>query len=102
MHLKLASQNTFEKVIRDTNGFFVRATFVVYTDGLRVKARLIHAERIDQDESKNDSTFLLKSSESQNQSPNFSYLLKPIASPFFWLNILIKNGSKPRAPTVLS
>ena len=90
--------NTIEKVLRDKEGRLVRATFYVYENAGRVKARLVDFVYLTEEIIKSTKVFLagfLKTQVSQldnviNKLNIFSFINR---------EILFFSGSKPRAPT---
>ena len=85
-----------EKIIRDKQGRLVRATFCIYENAGRLKARLVNFVYINEIATKVFS--LLGFSDSQYSLFNIHYSTRRVISPFL-NSILYFSGSKPRAPT---
>ena len=47
MQISLSKSSLIEKIVRDRQGRLVRATFCVYQNGYRVKARLVSVQYLD-------------------------------------------------------
>ena len=93
------SKNQFvEKVLRDKEGRLVRATFCVYENGGRVKARLVSVIYL-AEKALQSATFALSGFVNKKISPIVNFFGKAVASPYFSVETLYQNGSKPRAPT---
>lgn len=98
MQITTPRGNFIEKVFRDTEGRLVRATFCVYEEAGRVKARLLNFVYID-DSLQNKEVLCLEIA-----NTNFDFDVEEevdhkILSPYFDLNLLTFLGSKPRAPS---
>lgn len=86
-----------EKILRDTNGRLVKATFCVYEEAGRVKARLLNFVYID-----DDNVLSLASYKQEIYSFIENEDREKILSPYFDFDILTFFGSKPRAPAFKS
>ncbi len=90
----------FEKILRDKNGRLVRATFQVYENAGRVKAKLVSFVYITAGELSGSVSAILgltkKAAESFVQKISFYNT----DSFTFSLNNIFSLGSKPRAPTI--
>ncbi len=95
---RLHSGGFVEKIIRDKEGRLVRATFSVYENGGRIKARLVEYVYLTNGTISGNVLALggLTSPKVKNQ--NFSFD-KTVKSPYFNKESLYFSGSKPRAPT---
>ncbi len=87
-----------EKIIRDSSGRFLRATFCIYESQGRLKARLIKTVIFEDIISKNEILVLIGLN-FENKFQSNVVLNNKIISPFVSSNILYFTGSKPRAPT---
>ncbi len=96
MQIIQSKTNFVEKVLRDKEGRLVRATFCVYENGGRIKARLVDFKYIGELAGK---IFSLVSSNKNFNSVTETYYNKPVSSPYFNKQTLYFSGSKPRAPT---
>lgn len=100
MQIVQSKNNIVEKVLLDKEGRLVRARFVVYENGGRIKAKLIDFVYI---------TAGFVSGKVLSLSTNFkkvvsqskTFLNKTVVSPFLNLNSIYSSGSKPRAPTFI-
>ena len=98
MQLAHVKGNTIEKILRDKEGRLVRATFYVYENAGRVKARLVDFVYLSEETLKSTKIFLagfLKTQVSKLQN----VINKLNISSFINREILFFSGSKPRAPT---
>src|SRR4051812_42185052 len=96
--MQLAKSNFIEKILRDADGRLVRATFCVYENGGRIKARLVSTVFLEENLSENKILFL----NGQVATPEISSEVSnshSITSPYFDSRLLHISGSKPRAPT---
>ena len=96
------SKNQFvEKVLRDKEGRLVRATFCVYENGGRVKARLVSVVYF-AEKALRSAVFALSGFVHKKVSPvlNFKKLLRRRLRSLT-INVLYQNGSKPRAPSFI-
>lgn len=91
---------TIERILRDSEGRLIRATFFVYEVNGRIKARLIETSFIEECLAIENKTFLLPYTLStcQDYSEDISYPL--VTSPYFNTNLLYSCGLQPRAPTL--
>ncbi len=99
MQLTSPRGNLIEKIVRDGQGRLVRATFCVYENGGRIKARLLHAVVLEESAAIENKTLLLTGLASPK---NYSHLViqsSNIVSPYFNSNLLYSLGLQPRAPT---
>jgi hypothetical protein len=95
-----AKSNTIEKIVRDADGRLLRATFCVYENGGRIKARIISAVYLEEKlPSENETTYLTCQISKILRSSGTSFMKGGITSPYLDFNILYSSGSKPRAPT---
>ena len=99
MQIVRAQSNTVEKIIRDKHGRLVRATFYVYENAGRVKARLIDFVYLTEEIIKSTKVFLAGFFK-KAPSARSDLAGKSIVSPFLNFEILFFSGSKPRAPTL--
>ena len=88
-----------EKILRDKEGRLVRATFCVYENGGRIKARLVDFVYLNQKILKNV-VFALSGFAKTKATPTPSVGVKSVFSTYFNKDILYFSGSKPRAPTL--
>jgi hypothetical protein len=100
MQLTPSRQQTVEKILRDKNGRLVRATFSVYENAGRVKARLISAVVLKENTTLENKIFSLPGLEKKGSDPIFKYVKIKMGSDPFFSNLLYTSGSKPRAPTL--
>ena len=98
MQIVRVQSNTVEKIIRDKKGRLVRATFYVYENAGRVKARLVDFVYLTEEIIKSTTFFLTGFSKGNTQGYPVYNLKSAISS--FVNEILYFSGSKPRAPTV--
>ena len=99
MQLTRVKQNTIEKVLRDKEGRLVRATFYVYENAGRVKARLVDFVYLTEEIIKSTKVFLAGFLKAQvSNLDNVINKLNIIS--FINREILFVSGSKPRAPTI--
>jgi hypothetical protein len=93
------SQNQiFERVFRDKSGKLIRATFAVYENGGRIKARLLHFVYIET--LALAGKVLALAGKIKNAISNFEKKVKFLINPpKFSLEKIEVLGSKPRAPT---
>ena len=101
MLLTPSQGNIVEKILRDKGGRLCRATFCVYENAGRVKARLVSVEYIDeapkiQNKSYSLTGFVSKLSKVYSEG----FFPKTFQSPYFNNNLLYSLGLKPRAPTL--
>ncbi|MES2213301.1 MAG: hypothetical protein V4473_00495 [Patescibacteria group bacterium] len=89
-----------EKIIRNADGQLVRATFCVYENSGRIKARLVSSVVIESEVLTQNSTPVLCGSVQKNTYSEKIVFEGKTASPYFDLNVLYSSGSKPRAPTI--
>jgi len=95
------SKNQFvEKVLRDKEGRLVRATFCVYENGGRVKARLVSVVYLAEKALKT-AVFALSGFVHKKTTPLAQPFAKAVVSPYFNIETLYQNGSKPRAPSFI-
>lgn len=87
---------TFERIIRDANGRLGRATFCVYENDGRLKARLVKFEYINELGGK---TLTLSGFVAAKSVPIELKILRSIISPYFYFNTIFYSGTKPRATT---
>ena len=99
MQLTPTKGNYIEKIVRDAHGRLVRATFYVYENNGRVKARLIDAVLIEESFALSNKVYGLCGDISQKFYTSRLIFQKKIVSPYFNNNLLFSLGSKPRAPT---
>ena len=90
--------NFIEKIVRDTNGRLLRATFCVYENGGHIKARLLSVVYVEESAIENKTPLLSFSSLGEEKHQEIIFENKTV-SPYFNSNILYSSGSKPRAPT---
>ena len=95
MQLTPRREQTIEKIIRDADGRLVKATFCVYEQGGRIKARLIEAVVLD--EIKNQTLSL--GTRSKISKYVQTILQTKVVSPYFNTSLIYALGSRPRAPT---
>lgn len=88
-----------EKIVRDSSGRLVRATFCVYECGGRIKARLLNADFLEQDLSPKSEVAELCGYEAKKIFDTKVTFQSKVISPFYNSNLLYSSGSKPRAPT---
>jgi hypothetical protein len=101
MQLTKNNSSYIEKIIRDAEGRLVRATFCVYENGGRVKARLVSAVVIQESKVLQNKTLFIGSLISKDNGFEDTLSVKKIVSPYFDYNFIYSLGSKPRAPTKL-
>ncbi len=100
MQIIQSKNNIVEKVIRDKEGRLVRATFQVYENAGRIKARLVDFVYIEELKQFVGKVFALvgnigkKLTWSENS-------IKSFVLPFVTLENIYFSGSKPRAPTLI-
>ena len=99
MQLANIKGNTIEKILRDKEGRLVRATFYVYENAGRVKARLIDFVYLSEKVLKNTSLALSGFSKKASLART-DLARKSVVSPFLNFEILFFSGCKPRAPTL--
>lgn len=99
MQLTPLRLNTIEKILRDKEGRLVRATFCVYENGGRFKARLVSAVVIDESSIIENKILTLAGVAEKGVRPLSFHVLKRKGSDPFFSNLLYTSGSKPRAPT---
>ena len=101
MQIVSSKQNIIEKIIRDKEGRLVRATFCVYENGGRIKAKLVDYVYITAGAICGKVLSLGGNmSRTVLDTKSLSFNSK-IVSPFFSLDsLLYSTGSKPRAPTI--
>jgi len=87
-----------EKILRDENGHLVRATFCIYEEAGRIKARLLHAVIIADESIIKNSTLSLPGF-SKKDTFSCVAVCNSITSPYISSSLLYFSGSKPRAPT---
>ena len=91
-------ESYIEKVLRDKEGRLVRATFYIYENAGRVKARLVDFVYLTEEFVKSTKVFLVGFFKAQvSQFKNVVNKLNVIS--FINREILFFSGSKPRAPT---
>ena len=88
-----------EKIVRDSNGRLVRATFCVYENNGHIKARLIKAIYLEEFEKIENKVATLPGSARENSFQTKTVFEEKVVSPYFDSNLLYSLGSKPRAPT---
>lgn len=98
MQITTPRGNLIEKVLRDKDGRLVRASFCVYQESGRVKARLLNVVYLDESLENKEVLCL------EGLKDNFEFEVEEkqdhkILSPYFDFNILSFLGSKPRAPS---
>lgn len=98
MQIIQSKNNLFEKILWDKEGRLVRATFCVYENGGRIKARLVEYVYIT---TGSISGKVLSLSNLMSKVPfdiakKLNSLLEPIT---YNLSTIYSLGSKPRAPT---
>jgi hypothetical protein len=98
MQLVLSKSNYVEKILHDKDGRLVRATFCVYENGGRIKARLVDVVYLDEYQGLDSKTSELFGFVAKQKIENVCDSVFDIVSPYF-SNILYFSGSKPRAPT---
>jgi len=98
MQITTPRGNLIEKVLRDKDGKLVRATFCVYEESGRFKARLLNFVYLDESLENKEVLCLevLKTNFDFQVEKNLDH---KIISPYFDFNILSFLGSKPRAPS---
>lgn len=99
MDRNCVQSNIFERIFRVDDGRLLRATFCVYGSHGRLKARLVSVEYLDE---KNLTGENLKLSGSAQEKTFFvsEKKVRPIVSPYIFLNTIFYSGTKPRAPTI--
>ncbi len=100
MQLIQSQFSLVEKILRDKDGRLARATFCVYENEGRMKARLVDFVYITEEVLKNV-VFVLSGFTKAKLAPRKDLGKKAIASPYFVSDILYSSGSKPRAPTLV-
>ena len=98
MNLISKQENIIEKIIRDTDGRLVRATFAVYESNGRVKARLLHVVFIDEPAEIENTVLKLGGFVLPKTFRSAIFPSHKIISPYF-SNLLYVSGSQSRAPT---
>jgi hypothetical protein len=98
MQIIPSNQKLIEKILRDHNGQLVRATFCVYENGGRIKARLVDVVYLDEYEKLGAKTNTLSGLITKEKFETVYSAVFAVVSPYF-SNILYFSGSKPRAPT---
>ncbi len=99
MQLTPSKGNFIEKILRDSSGRLVRATFCVYQCGGRMKARLVGAVEIQEGLNIENKIYALSGLNTEKSIYTTLCFDRNIVSPYFVSNILYSSGSKPRAPT---
>lgn len=100
MQLIQSKSNFIEKILRDKEGRLVRATFAVYENGGRIKARLVDFVYLT-NKVLNTVIFALTAFSEKISKRIQIYFKQQTLSPVYISEILNKTGSKPRAPTIL-
>ena len=98
MQLARIKGNTVEKIFRDKDGRLVRATFYVYENAGRVKARLVDFVYLTEEVVKS-ATFFISGFAKAKAKNLINTIGRSVISPFLNFEILYFSGSKPRAPT---
>jgi hypothetical protein len=88
-----------EKILRDTNGRLICATFCVYEKDGHIKARLVGVVHLEQNAEIENKVLCLCGLRRDKKYQEKIYFSGKTVSPYFTLNILYSTGSKPRAPT---
>jgi len=88
-----------EKIVRDGNGRLVRLSFCVYENGGHVKARLLNAIYLPENQKIENEVLSLGGLTQAKTFPVEILHGEKITSPYFSSNLLNFLGSKPRAPT---
>jgi len=88
-----------EKIVRDGNGRLVRLSFCVYENGGHVRARLLNATYLAENQKIENKTLTLGGLTKTKTFPAEILRGEKITSPYFNSNLLNFLGSKPRAPT---
>ena len=91
-------ESYIEKVLRDKDGRLVRATFYVYENAGRLKARLVDFVYLSEEIVKSTKVFLAGFIKTQGSNLN-NVIDKLNIFSFINREILFFSGSKPRAPT---
>lgn len=99
MQLAHPRGNLIEKIVHDGQGRLVRATFCVYEDNGRIKARLIQAILIEEVPAIQNKILSLANLNPKKVIHSEIVYQSRIISPYFNNNLLYFSGSKPRAPT---
>ncbi len=99
MQLTTHKRNIVEKILRDQGGRLVRATFCVYEQAGRIKARLVSITPIDEGVIPNKKSIALAGFSQTHTYPVIVQSRPVTPSPYFNTNTLYFSGSKPRAPT---
>ncbi len=95
MQIVQNKNQVIEKILRDKEGRLVRATFAVFEQNGRIKARLLHAVAIVEEVVE---TLFLSAGFSSKKVYSKLLSYEAIVSPYF-NSVLYFSGSKPRAPT---
>ena len=99
MQLARTKGNTIEKILRDKEGRLVRATFYIYENAGRMKARLVDFVYLTEETLKSTKVFLTGFIKTQvSQFKNVINKLNAIS--FINREILYFSGSKPIAPSL--
>ncbi|MFA7216655.1 MAG: hypothetical protein WC095_01585 [Candidatus Paceibacterota bacterium] len=98
MQITTPRGNLIERILRDKEGRLVRATFCVYEEAGRVKARLLNFVYIE-DSLENEEVLFIDTFKDNFEFDLEEGLDHKIISPYFDFNILTFSGSKPRAPS---
>ena len=88
-----------EKIVRDGNGRLVRLSFCVYENGGHVRARLLNATYLPENQKIEDKVLFLSGNKQQKNYGTEIIFKNKTVSPYFNFDILHFSGSKPRAPT---
>lgn len=100
MQLIQSKTNFVEKIIRDKEGRLVRATFCVYENGGRIKAKLVEYVYITAGAI--SGKILSLAGLSKNKKIVSEIIFTGVTkSPYFNKESLYFSGSKPRAPTFI-
>ena len=98
MQLIQSKANLIERILHDKEGRLVRATFCVYENAGRIKARLVDFTYINELKGK---ILTLSGFTKANLIPRSDLGIRFVSSPYFNKETILFSGSKPRAPTIL-
>ena len=98
MQIVQSKSNIVEKIIRDKQGRLVRATFAVYENGGRIKARLVNFVYLTNN-FLTGAVLALKGLSNKIKLGFKIYFKQLVPIPVETSETLYSSGSKPRAPT---
>ena len=97
MQLIQSKANLIERILHDKEGRLVRATFCVYENAGRIKARLVDFVYMNELKGK---ILTLSEFTKAKVTPMSDIGVRLVSSPYFNKETILFSGSKPRAPTL--